>query len=181
MKNVLIIVGSLRKNSFNRQLAQALEAMLEDKANISYLECGDIPYLNQDMESVPESVAKARAAVLESDGILMLSPEYNNNIPGVLKNLLDWLSCPIDPSDRKSPSALKGKAVSIFSAAGRSAGVGMRKNLAQLLEIMSMRLVGGEGYGVVLGAEAFSKNILSLSGEDYSELRKLLDEFISNI
>lgn len=181
MKNVLIIVGSLRRNSFNRQLAQMLENMLAGKADVRYLDCGRLPYLNQDIKSIPESVADARSAVLKADGILILSPEYNNDIPGVLKNLLDWLSCPIDPDDRKSPSAVKGKAVSIFSAAGRSAGAGMRKHLAQLLEIMSMRLIGSEGCGLVMSAEAFASDTLRLSDADRSAASELLDKFLSSI
>ena len=58
MKNVLMIVGSLRKNSFNRQLAKEIETILADRADVTYLEYSDLPYMNQDIESpVPDSVA----------------------------------------------------------------------------------------------------------------------------
>ena len=70
MKKILMIVGSLRKQSFNRQLAQKIEAILGDRASVTYLEYWDIPYLDQDMEfPAPESVARVRAAVQEADGI----------------------------------------------------------------------------------------------------------------
>ena len=182
MKNILMIVGSLKKNSFNRQLAQEIESTLEGRARISYLEYSDMPFLNQDIEyPVPESVARARSAVQKADGIWILSPEYNYNIPGVLKNLLDWLSCPMDPCDRHSLSALKGKKVSIASAAGKSAGIGLRKNLKTLLEILSMNVIAGEGTGYVLDAEAFRSGILNLSDIERADLRAHAETFLAAI
>ena len=95
MKKVLLIVGSLRKESFNLQLAKLAEEMLKDKTQVSILYYADLPFMNQDMEfPAPESVARVRQEVLAADGIWIFSPEYNYQIPGVLKNLLDWLSRP---------------------------------------------------------------------------------------
>ena len=113
--------------------------------------------------------------------VWILSPEYNYNIPGVLKNLLDWLSCPMDPCDRHSLSALKGKKVSIASAAGKSAGIGLRKNLKTLLEILSMNVIAGEGTGYVLDAEAFRSGILNLSDTERADLRAHAETFLAAI
>ena len=100
MKKVLMIVGSLRKNSFNYQLAKQVEQMLEGRAEVSFLFYADLPFMNQDIEfPTPESVARVRSAVQETDGIWIFSPEYNFQIPGVLKNLLDWLSRPLVRND----------------------------------------------------------------------------------
>ena len=89
MKKVLMIVGSLRKESFNLQLAKLAEEMLKDKVQVSILYYADLPFMNQDMEfPAPESVARVRQEVLAADGIWIFSPEYNYQIPGVLKNLL---------------------------------------------------------------------------------------------
>ena len=100
MKKVLLIVGSLRKESFNLQLAKLAEEMLKDKARVSILQYADLPFMNQDIEfPTPESVARVRQEVLAADGIWIFSPEYNYQIPGVLKNLLDWLSRPLAPND----------------------------------------------------------------------------------
>jgi len=182
MKNILMIVGSLKKNSFNRQLGREIECMLHGRANVTYLEYAELPFLNQDIEyPVPESVANVRSAVQQADGIWILSPEYNYQIPGVLKNLLDWLSCPMDPCDRHSISAAKGKPVSIASAAGKSAGIGLRKNLKTLLEIMSMKVIGGEGTGYVLDAEAFRSGTLSLSDTERDGLRNHAETFLAAI
>ena len=109
MKNVLMIVGSLRKDSFNHQLARQVEAMLAGKAEVSFLQFADLPFMNQDIEfPAPESVARVRQAVQKADGIWIFSPEYNYQIPGVLKNLLDWLSRPLAPNDWERGSAVKG-------------------------------------------------------------------------
>ena len=87
MKKVLMIVGSLRKESFNLQLAKLAEEMLKDKTRVSILYYADLPFMNQDMEfPTPESVARVRQEVLAADGIWIFSPEYNYQIPGVLKN-----------------------------------------------------------------------------------------------
>jgi len=181
MKKILIIVGSLRKNSFNHQLAKQAEKLLEGSAQVSYLDYSDLPFMNQDIEfPVPESVARVRKAVQEADGIWIFSPEYNYQIPGVLKNLLDWLSRPMS-SDRKSGSAVKGKIVSISGAAGKSAAAGVRKSLSSLLKVMSMQLVSGEGLGVAMGAEAFSSGVLSLSEENRAALQHQAQELLEAI
>ena len=182
MKKVLMIVGSLRNNSFNHQLAKKVEAMLAGKAEVSFLHYGDLPFMNQDMEfPAPESVARVRQAVLEADGIWIFSPEYNYQIPGVLKNLLDWLSRPLVPNDWERGSAVKGKPVTVSGVAGRSGAAGVRKNLSALLEVMSMKLIGGMGSGVSLDAGAFQSGVLNLSEENIAEIRTQMEAFLEAI
>ena len=182
MKKVLMIVGSLRRNSFNHQLAKRVEAMLFGKVEVSYLQYGDLPFLNQDMEfPAPESVARVRQAVQEADGIWIFSPEYNYQIPGVLKNLLDWLSRPLAPNDWERGSAVKGKSVTISGVAGRSGAAGVRKHLSALLEVMSMKLIGGQGCGISADAESFATNKLHLSEENHAALQAQAELFLSQI
>ena len=182
MKKVLMIVGSLRKNSFNYQLAKQVEAMLAGKAEVCFLQFADLPFMNQDMEfPVPESIARVRQAVQEADGIWIFSPEYNYQIPGVLKTLLDWLSRPLAPNDWERGSAVRGKPVTISGVAGRSGAAGVRKNLSALLEIMSMKLIGGQGSGVSLDAEAFQSGVLNLSEENLAEIRGQEEAFLEAI
>ena len=182
MKKVLMIVGSLRKDSFNHQLAMRVEQMLAGQAEVRYLAYGDLPFMNQDIEfPVPESVASVRQAVQEADGIWIFSPEYNYQIPGVLKNLLDWLSRPLVPNDWARGSAVKGKPVTISGAAGKSAAAGVRKHLSALLEVMSMKLTGGVGSGVALDTEAFQSGILHLSEENLSSIQVQAEAFLDTI
>ena len=182
MKKVLMIVGSLRKNSFNHQLAKQVEAMLSGSAEVCFLSYGDLPFMNQDMEfPAPESVARVRQAVQEADGIWIFSPEYNYQIPGVLKNLLDWLSRPLVPNDWERGSAVKGKPVTISGVAGKSAAAGVRRNLSALMQAMSMKLIGGEGSGVSLDAEAFRSGVLKLTEENLAAMRAQMEEFLNAI
>ena len=182
MKKVLMIVGSLRKDSFNRQLANQVEAMLAGKAEVRFLQFADLPFMDQDIEfPAPESVARVRQAVQEADGLWIFSPEYNYQIPGVLKNLLDWLSRPLVPNDWERGSAVKGKPVTVSAVAGRSGGAGVRKHLSALLEVMSMKLIGGMGSGVALDPEAFRSGVLDLSEESLMAVRKQADAFLEAI
>ena len=90
---LLFIVGSLRKDSFNLQLAQAAAKYLEGKAEVEFLDYKNVQFFNQDIEfPAPPEVAAIREAVNAADGLWIFSPEYNHYFPGVLKNLLDWLS-----------------------------------------------------------------------------------------
>ena len=117
-KKVLFIVGSLRKGSFNHQMALEAEKALAGKAEVSYLDYSAIPLFSQDLE-VPTlpAVAAARQAVQAADAIWIFSPVYNFSIPGTVKNLLDWLSRAIDLSDTRGASALQDKIVTVSSVA----------------------------------------------------------------
>ena len=182
MKKILIIVGSLRKNSFNLQLAHRVKDILSGKAEVEFLNYAGVPFMNQDIEyPAPAPVAEVRNAVAAADGVWIFTPEYNYQIPGVLKNLLDWLSRPVEKGDRSRNSVIKGKPVTISGAAGRSGAAGARKNLSALLQAMSVNLVYGEGTGIVLDGQAWSSDVLVLSGRDMQRLEKQAEEFIRAI
>ena len=182
MKNILMIIGSLRRDSFNKQLADMVKEMMAGKAEVEFLEYGDLPFLNQDIEfPAPEEVARIRSEVQKADGIWIFSPEYNYQIPGVLKNLLDWLSRPLEPNDRERKTVVKGKPVTISSVAGGSSGAGVRKNLSELLEVISMNVIGGQGTGVSLDREMFTTGKLVLSNECREELQKQVQLFLGEV
>lgn len=179
MKNILFIVGSLRKGSFNRQMAVIAEKMLTDKANISYLNYADIPYMNQDIEfPAPKEIDRVRKAVEDADGIWIFSPEYNGNIPGVLKNLLDWLSRPLKENDWNSGTSASGKTVTISGVGGKMATHGCRRALVGVLNMMSMNLIGDEGTGASLGFDAFKTGVANFDHVTVDKLQKQADEFI---
>lgn len=162
MKNILMIVGSLRKNSFNRQLAGEIQSLIGPRARVEFLEYSSLPYMNQDLEFPPPAeVERVRAAVLAADGIWICSPEHNHNIPGALKNLLDWLSRPI--GHRKGTSALRDKPMTFSCCAGKSAAIYVRSALKDLAQTVSASLVYDDGVGVSLDGAAFASDVLSLS------------------
>lgn len=109
---VLVLVGSLRKASTNRQIAEAAAHVAGDGVTVSIFSgLGDIPFYNEDLESSAPAAAQAlRTAVEESDAVLFVTPEYNGTIPAVLKNAIDWVSRPY------GAGAIKRKASAVISS-----------------------------------------------------------------
>lgn len=135
--NILAIVGSLRKESFNRQLALAAKDAVGDLADFEILDYADVPLLNQDIEyPAPEAVKRVRDMVKSADAIWFFTPEYNHFFPGVLKNLIDWLSRPI--SD-KEPQVLAGKPAAISGITPGMSGTGIAQDhLVTLISFLNM-------------------------------------------
>jgi chromate reductase len=178
-KKVLFIIGSMRKDSFNRQLSDMAEKLLGG-AEVSRLEYSDIPFMNQDIEfPAPARIAEIRAQVAAADGIWIFSPEYNYSYPGVLKNLLDWLSRPLKPNDYASGTAVTGKKVTVSSAAGKSAGAGSREKLLELLGKMGMNVVGTPAVGVAVNGESWGSGRLVLEENDEKQLRAQAAAFLA--
>lgn len=166
MKKILFIVGSLRKGSFNKQLAEAAKEVIGDKAEVTFLNYEDIPYMNQDIEfPAPASIQRIRDEAMAADGIWIFTPEYNGQIPGVLKNVLDWLSRPLKENDFAGPSAVGGKLVTVSGAGGRSATAFVRQRLDELLVFIRMNLLKEHETGVTLPPDAFQTGIYKVNDE----------------
>lgn len=87
--------GSLRRQSHTRAIAQTLDELAPDDVSVEVLTgLGDLPLYNQDIEDVgvPEAVAALASRIAGADALVIVTPEYNHSLPGVLKNALDWLS-----------------------------------------------------------------------------------------
>ncbi|WP_353150304.1 NAD(P)H-dependent oxidoreductase [Pollutimonas bauzanensis] len=92
---IAVIVGSLRKDSFNRKLATALAKLGPQDFSFKQLEIGDLPLYNQDEDAnQADSVKRLKSELAASQGLLFVTPEYNRSMPGVLKNALDNASRP---------------------------------------------------------------------------------------
>lgn len=90
---IVILVGSLRNNSYNKSLAIDIQERYKDKFESEILPIGELPLFNEDIElTPPKIVIELRKKIKESDGIMIITPEYNHSVPGVLKNALDWFS-----------------------------------------------------------------------------------------
>ncbi|MDR1776790.1 MAG: NAD(P)H-dependent oxidoreductase [Desulfovibrio sp.] len=95
MYTLAVIVPSLRKNSLNRKLAEALEMLCREQFHFNFVNLHDIPFFNEDLENdLPASVTAMKKSVTDADGVLIVTPEYNRSFPAVLKNALDWGSRP---------------------------------------------------------------------------------------
>ena len=109
---LLGISGSLRSGSYSAAVLAAFADNTAGEAEWDYADIGDLPLFNQDLyvDPLPSAVAELRAQIAVADGIVIVSPEYNHGIPGVLKNALDWASRP------HNGSPLKGKPVLIVTS-----------------------------------------------------------------
>ena len=171
MKNILFVVGSLRKGSFNHQMAEKAEQLLEGKATVSYLDYSNLPLMNQDLETPTlPSVQAARDAVLAADAIWIFSPVYNFAIPGVVKNLLDWLSRALDLLETRGPSALQDKIVTVSSVANAGHET-MFASFQVLLPFIRTQVVG-DFTGTTVNPEAWATGELVLTDEAIAGLEK---------
>ena len=133
-KNVAVLVGSLRKASLNRKLAQALIAIAPPTLALKIVEIGDLPIYNQDLEDpLPASWAEFRKAIAGSDAVLFITPEYNRSVPSVLKNAIDVGSRPYG----KSAWANKPGAV-ISVSPGALGAFGANHHLRQSLVFLNV-------------------------------------------
>ena len=118
---VVALVGSLRAASINRQLAELAAQSAPDGVEVIVFEgLGDLPFYNEDIDTAdaPAAVTALRAAAGAADAALVVTPEYNGSIPGVLKNAIDWLSRPWgDGALKETPLAVIGTALGRYGGA----------------------------------------------------------------
>jgi NAD(P)H-dependent FMN reductase len=115
MTKLIGISGSLRQGSFNTALLRAAAGLMPSDASLEIRTLHGIPLYDGDLETsagVPASVTALKQAVIAADGVLLVTPEYNNGIPGVFKNGIDWLSRP--SSD--IPRVFGGKMIALIGA-----------------------------------------------------------------
>lgn len=92
---VAVVVGSLRRESFNKQLAHALVSLAPGDFTFEFLDIGNLPLYSQDYDAdFPEAARTLKQKLTEANALLFVTPEYNRSIPGVLKNAIDWGSRP---------------------------------------------------------------------------------------
>lgn len=115
---VVGIAGSLRKASLNRALLRAAQELAPPEMRVEIEDLAGVPMFNSDLDNgaPPPAVAHLRRSVREADGLLLVTPEYNHGVPGVLKNAIDWLSQPLHAS------ALEGKPTALMGASTGLAG-----------------------------------------------------------
>lgn len=141
---VLVLVGSLRAASINRQLAEvAVTAAPEDVSVTVFDGLGNLPFYNEDIDpamgvdvATPAAVAALRAAAADADAALVITPEYNGSIPGVVKNAIDWLSRPF------GNGAFKGKPLAVIGGSfGQYGGVWAHDETRKSFGIAGARVV----------------------------------------
>ncbi len=131
---IAVIVGSLRKDSFNRKLAHALVKLAPSEFSFKELQIGDLPLYNQDDDAnQAQSVKRLKEEIAAAQGILFVTPEYNRSISGVLKNAIDHASRPY------GQSAWAGKPAGVLGASPGATGTAMaQQHLRNILATLNM-------------------------------------------
>ena len=151
-KNIAVLIGSLRKDSFSKSVAKSLMPLFPSDYNLEIVEIGDLPLYNQDyddLDQVPEAYTTFRNKMKTMDAVLFVTPEYNRSVPAVLKNDLDVGSRPYGASiwDNK-PAEL------VSVSPGAISGFGANHHLRQSLVFLNMP--------TVQQPEAYIGNVMNL-------------------
>jgi chromate reductase len=139
--NVIGLSGSLRRGSFNASLLHSAAGLAPAGLSIEIGSIRDIPLYDGDLEAahgLPEPVRALKERIVAADGLLLVTPEYNNSIPGVFKNAIDWLSRP--PAD--IPRVFGGKPVALMGATPGRGGT----TLAHAAWLPVLRNLGTEAW-----------------------------------
>jgi NAD(P)H-dependent FMN reductase len=178
MVTIIGISGSLRTKSYNTALLRAAAGMMPEGVELIVYSIADIPLYSQDVEDelgIPKAVAEMKEVIAEADGILIATPEYNNSMPGVLKNAVDWLSRP--PSDVRR--VFGGKPVGIIGASpGRFGAILGQDSWLPVLHILGTQVWGGERLRVANAAAIFDENGAIADKNVEEQLRKYVSEFV---
>ena len=168
-RDVVVIVGSLRKDSLNRKAAKAIAALAPASLRFEIVEIGQLPFYSQDLEDTPPPAWTAfRDRVRVADAVLFVTPEYNRSVPGVLKNAIDVGSRP------HGSSVWSGKPAAVVSVSpGAIGGFGANHHLRQSLVFLDMpAMQQPEAY--IGGAGALFDDEGHVANDDR---RKLLQKF----
>lgn len=136
--NIAVVVGSLRKDSFNKKLAKALEKLFPAEFGFTHLRIDDLPLYNQDDDGKPaEQVKRLKGEITAAQGLLFVTPEYNRSIPGVLKNAIDHASRPY------GQNAWADKPAGVIGASVGSTGTAMaQQHLRNILAYLDVPTLG---------------------------------------
>lgn len=184
MTKILVFAGSLRAGSFNKKLARVAAAALEKAgAEISFVDLKEFPMPPydgdiQDKSGLPDTAIKLKKLIRESDGVLIVTPEYNYSVPGVLKNVLDWTSRAHEPNE-KPLEIYNGKLFATMSASPGAAG-GLRGllHLRVVLDGMGGFVLPGQ-ITLAKAAEAFNDDGTLKDEKKQAEIDALAKKLVS--
>lgn len=172
---ILGIAGSLRRESYNRAALRAATQLVPDGATIDIFEIDGLPGFNEDDEkNPPPKVVELKQRIREADAILIVTPEYNYSVPGVLKNAIDWASRPY------GDSAWNGKPVAIMGASIGAIGTARAQyHLRQMFVFLNMFAVNQPEVMIGNASERFDAQG-NLTDETTKDLmRQLLQNLVN--
>ena len=158
MSTIIGLAGSLRRSSYNAALLRAAAELAPPGCKIEIASIRGIPLFDGDVEATegpPPAVAALKDRIAASDGLLIATPEYNNSLPGVLKNAIDWLSRPADDIDR----VFGDRPVGIIGATTGTGGTRLSQTAwLPVFRVLGMRPWFGETLYVSNARQVFDSN-----------------------
>jgi chromate reductase len=172
---LLGFAGSLRKQSYNRSLLSAATEMVPDDAALEVFDLEGIPPFNQDLENHPaEKVREFKAKIRAADAILIVTPEYNYSIPGVLKNAIDWASRPY------GDNAFDGKPVAVMGASVGMLGTARAQyDLRRSFVFLNMYPINQPEVMVPFAQDKVDKNGRVIDEKTRKKIRELLESLVA--
>lgn len=168
MKQVAVLVGSLRRDSINLTLARSIARLAEGHLEFRILELGDLPLYNEDLwAEPPESVLRLKQDVEAADAVLFVTPEYNRSFSAVIKNAIDWGTRPW------GKNSWKGKPAAVIGASPGAIGAAVGQNaLKSLITVCDMALMGQPELYFSYKSDVFKDNF-EINDEKTRELLSL--------
>jgi chromate reductase len=172
---IVVLVGSLRKDSLNRQLATAIQAMAPKEFTFEQLRIDDLPPYNQDEENKPAaSVRRLKGKIGSAQGVLFVTPEYNRSIPGVLKNAIDHASRPY------GKSAWECKPAGVIGASIGAPGSSMaQQHLRNILAYLDCPTLGQPEVFIHARPGFFDKDGSVADEDSRTFLQAFVDKFVA--
>ena len=171
--------GSLRRGSYNSAVLRAAAAMMPAESELRIESIARIPLYDGDEEAahgVPDSVARLKDLIVDADGLLLVSPEYNNSVSGVAKNAIDWLSRP----PRDIPRVFGGKPVAIAGASPGGFGTVLSQNAwLAVFKTLGADLWSGGRLLVSRAGSAIDANGDIVDAATRDNIRKFIEGFVA--
>lgn len=173
MATIIGIAGSLRRGSYNAALLRACVDLAPSDLKLEIASIADIPLYDGDLEvnqGIPEPVERLKQRIAEAQGLLLVTPEYNNSMPGVLKNAIDWLTRP--PKD--IPRVFRDKPVAVMGATPGRGGT----RLAQTAWLPVFRTLGMHAW---FGKQIYVTNADKVFAEDGTLVDETVKRLVSQL
>ena len=172
---ILGIAGSLRKKSYNRAALRAAQLLAPENVKLEIFELDGIPMFNQDEEqNPPEKVKLLKARIRAADAILLVTPEYNYSIPGVLKNAIDWASRPY------GDNAWQGKPVAVMGASvGAQGSSRAQYHLRQVFVFLDMLPLNKPEVMIGNASQRFDEAGNLVDEDTKKHIRELLESLVN--
>ena len=171
---IAVIVGSLRRDSFNRKLATAIVKLAPSDFSFTQLRIGDLPPYNQDDDANQSApVKRLKAEITAAQGLLFVTPEYNRSVPGVLKNAIDHASRPY------GQSAFAGKPAGVLGASVGAIGTALaQQHLRNILAYLDVPTLG-QPEAFVQAKEGLFDDAGNISDDSKKFLQTWIDSYVA--